>query len=99
MVPWRQTETGASVWFTSSAQQRPGRADLLDEEALEGDVLAGFVRKRHGDDVGQPLRLVDDGVREGKRPPVFNLDLTGSYHPAELLLDLVWGRTPVFPCV
>lgn len=79
--------------------QRLAHTDLLDEESLEGDVLAGFVRKSHGNNVGQSLSLMDDGVREGELPPVFNLNLTESDHPAELLLDLVWERTPLFPCL
>lgn len=73
-------------------RQRRVQSDLLDEETLEGDVLAGFVRKCHGDDVGQPLSLVDDCVRKGKVPPVFNLNLSRSDHPAQLLLHLVWER-------
>lgn len=33
-------------------QQKSDQSDLLDEEALQSDILAGFVRKCHGDDVG-----------------------------------------------
>lgn len=68
------------------------QSHLLDEEALEGDVLAGLVRKRHGDNVGQSLSLVDDGVREGEVLPVFHLNLPRPYDPAQLLLDLVWRQ-------
>lgn len=32
--------------------QKSGDSDLLDEETLQSDILAGFVRKGHGDDVG-----------------------------------------------
>lgn len=32
--------------------QKSGESDLLDEETLQSDILAGFVRKCHGDDVG-----------------------------------------------
>jgi len=67
------------------------QSDLLDEVTLEGDVLAGPVRY-HGEDAGQPLRLVDDGVCEGQVLPVLDLHLATSYRPAQLLLDLVWGR-------
>lgn len=32
--------------------QKSDESDLLDEETLKSDILAGFVRKCHGDDVG-----------------------------------------------
>lgn len=40
-------------------------SNLLNEAALESDVFARPVRKRHGHDVGESLGLVDDGVSEG----------------------------------
>ena len=58
------------------------QSDLLNEVAVEVDVLAGSVRNCHGDDVGQSLCLVDDSVSEGQVPPVLDLHLTTSYHPA-----------------
>lgn len=66
------------------------QSDLLDEVTLEGDVLRRFVRNRHGDDVGQPLSLVDDGVGEGQLHPVLHLHLATPYHLAQLLADPVW---------
>lgn len=69
--------------------QKSGESDLLDEETLKSDILAGFVRKCHGDNVGYSLSLMDDSICEGKALPVFNLNLTRSYHPVQLLLDLV----------
>lgn len=62
---------------------------LFNKVALEGDVSAGLVRKSHGGDVSQSLCLMDDGVGEGQVLPVLDLNLTTSYHPAQLLLDLV----------
>lgn len=63
--------------------------NLFDEEALEGGVSAGSVRKIQGDDVGQPLSLVDDGFNVRQVFPVFYPHLAVSHHPAELLLDPV----------
>lgn len=68
-------------------------ADLLDEVAVEGHVLAGPVRERHGNDVGQPLRLMDDGVGVGQILAVFHLDLTITDHLVQLLSDLLCGFT------
>ena len=65
------------------------QTNLFNEVTLEGDVLAGFVGQGHGGDVGQSLRLMDDGVGEGKVLPVFDLHLTTSDHLAQLLPDLV----------
>lgn len=66
--------------------------DLSNKVALEDDVSAGFVRNGHGDNVGQSLCLVDDGISVRQVSPVIHLDRTASYHPAQLLLDLVWGH-------
>ncbi len=63
---------------------------------LESDVLACFVRKRHGEDAGQSLCLMDDSISEGQILPVLKLHWTTSYHPAQLLLDLVWKRGQFF---
>lgn len=59
---------------------------------LEGDVLACSVRHCYGEDVGQSLCFMDDGVGEGQVRPVLDLNLTTSYHTAQLLPDLVWNR-------
>lgn len=66
------------------------KSHFCDEVTLEGHVLAGPVRQRHGQDAGQPLGLVDDGISEGKVPPVLHLHLPTSDHPANLLLHLVY---------
>lgn len=63
---------------------------LLNEVTLEHCVFAHLVRKRDGQDVGQPLRLMDDGVREGQVLSVLQLNLTTSDDPVQLLLDPVW---------
>lgn len=64
--------------------------DLFNKVAFIDDVLAGLVRNSHGNNVGEPLRLVDDGVGERQVLPVLDSDLTASHHPGQLLLDLVW---------
>lgn len=69
-----------------------GAIHRTDEEALEGDVSAGFVRNGKGDNVGQSLCLMDDSISVRQVPPVLYSDLTASHHPAQLLLDLVWTR-------
>ena len=65
-------------------------SDLLNEVALEGDVLAGGVRECHGNDVGQSLGLMDDGISVGQVLPVICPDLPTPYRAAQLLMDLVW---------
>jgi len=66
------------------------QVNLFNEVTLEGDVFGSFVWKPLWHDVGQSLCLMDDSVGEGQVLPVFHLHLTTSYHPAQLLLDLVW---------
>lgn len=61
--------------------------NLFDEVALEGGVSAGSVRKTDGNNVGQSLSLMDDGVDIRQVFPVFYTHLTVPHHPAELLLD------------
>ena len=65
-------------------------SDLLNEVALEGDVLAGDVREWHGNDIGQSLDFMDDSVNVGEVLPVLHPDLPTPYHAAQLLLDLDW---------
>ena len=64
-------------------------SDLLDEVSLEGDISAGDVREGHGYNVGQSLGLMDDSISVGKVLPVLYQDLTTSYLPVDLLLNLV----------
>ena len=64
--------------------------DLFDKVALEGDVSAGFVRNWYGDNAGESLCLMNDGVSVGQVLPVIYSDLAASNHPAQLILDLVW---------
>lgn len=64
-------------------------SDLWDEVTLKSHVLAGPMRQRHGQDVGEPLGLVDYGVSEGQVPSVLQLHLTTSDHLADLFLHLV----------
>lgn len=66
------------------------KSHLLDEVTLEGHVLAGPARQRHGQDAGQPLGLVDDGISEGHALTVLHPHLPTSDHPADLLLHLVY---------
>ncbi|PWA27424.1 hypothetical protein CCH79_00000641, partial [Gambusia affinis] len=64
---------GFHTFFQTAEQQHP--PDLVDEVTLEGDVSAGFVRQRGGNDAGQSLCLMDHGVAppgpglvDGKHP-------------------------------
>lgn len=74
--------------------------DLFNKVALKGDVLAGLVRDGQGNNVAQPLWLVDDGVSERQVLPILHSDLSASHHPGQLLLDLVWvqGNKEGFWC-
>lgn len=64
-------------------------ADLPDKESPEGDVSAGLVRKRHRDNIRQPLSLVNDGVGVRQVFPIIDTDLTTSYYLLQLLVDLL----------
>lgn len=62
---------------------------LFNKVAPELNISGRFVRKRHGDNVGQSLYLMDDGINIREVFPVFYPDSSVSHHLAELLLDLV----------
>lgn len=62
---------------------------LFNKVALELNISGRFVRKRHGDDVGHSLYLMDDSINIREVFPVFYPDPPVSHHLAELLLDLV----------
>lgn len=62
---------------------------LRKEEAPEMGVLGQGVGDAHGDDVGEPLDLVDDGIRVGHPCPVSNGgEAFGANDLCDLLLHL-----------
>ena len=64
-------------------------SDLLYEVSVEGDISAGDVRDGQRCNVGQSLGLMDDSISVGKVLPVLYQDLSTSYHPVDLLLNLI----------
>ena len=54
--------------------------------------MASSVKNGHGENVGQSLCLMDDSISVRQVLPVLSSGLTASYHPAQLLLDLVWTQ-------